>query len=234
MIFHTHFASNKCCLYFTILVCLWILSSKQARTESFFHHYTTGIKFNSGVSEAFTKELISKLCLKGGQLLINQVGEYSRRKKEKTCVVKAGKNTSFSMSFPQPQHYKRKKCTRKRNSVFQVRQPLPGLYDSTGLKLSGYHRVFPVAGLGERPTGRESMEDCPFPGINLAVRQSELGTIALHASGRRCPSLKSQSLTATFYLRQGWSCHKPLSLISSLTIWSPRCPDPLSPRFSSS
>jgi len=69
--------------------------------------------------------------------------------------------------------------------------------------LSGHHRVFPVAELGERPTGRRSREDCPLPGIHLAVRWSELGTIALHASGRRCPSLKSQSLIATFYLRQG-------------------------------
>lgn len=54
----------------------FFLQSRQG-LRSFFHHYTTGIKFNSGVSEAFTKELISKLCLKGGQLLINQVGEYS-------------------------------------------------------------------------------------------------------------------------------------------------------------
>ena len=41
----------------------FFLQSRQG-LKSFFHHYTTGIKLNSGVSEALTKALIFEVYLK--------------------------------------------------------------------------------------------------------------------------------------------------------------------------
>lgn len=124
-------------------------------------------------------------------------------------MVKAGKNTPFLWASPSHNTNSRRNCTRKRGASCIPGETAPfwPIWLSWQ-ELSGHHRVFTVAELEERHTDRGSREDWPLPGIHLAVRQNELGTTALSASGRRCPSLTSQSLTAIFYLRQGWSCHK--------------------------
>ena len=113
------------------------------------------------------------------------------------------------MSFPQPQHYQQKKLYKEKRNFLYSRWDSPFLASMTQLaRIEWVPQSVSCCRVRRETTDRGSREDCPLPGIHLAVRWSELGPIALHTSGRRYPSLKSHSLTATFYLRQGWSCHK--------------------------
>ena len=177
------------------------------------------------------------MTLKGGQLLVKPNGRVFLGERKRKSKSKSKKEHILFCEFPQATTRPAGEITKGKQElpVLQVRRPLPGLHDSVGRNWVGT-TLSPVAELGERPTERRVPEKTA-PALATTLVLEEVN-ITRHASGRRCPGPKSHSLTATFHLRQlglimsQMSC--TLSLITSLTMWSPRLPNlPSSLSFSS-